>query len=121
MARPGQRDRGKERFWRRVLRRWRRSGLSVRRFCEQQGLSEPSFYAWRRTIAERDREASSGRRRRVHDHPVSPLFVPLRVTPSASVLEIVLGQGRVVRVPPGFDPATLRQLLAVLEEEESPC
>jgi len=122
MSRRGQQDRGKERFWRRVVGQWRRSGLTIRDFCEQQSLSEPSFYAWRRTIAERDREASSGRRRRVRDQPVaSPLFVPLRVTPSASVLEIVLGQGRVIRVPPGFDPATLRLLLAVLDEEQRPC
>jgi len=68
MSRRGQQDRGKERFWRRVVGQWRRSGLTIRDFCEQQSLSEPSFYAWRRTIAERDREASSGRRRRVRGY-----------------------------------------------------
>ena len=57
MARLGrQRDSGKERFWRRLLRQWRRSGLTVREFCDQQAVSEPSFYAWRRTIAERDQQ-----------------------------------------------------------------
>jgi hypothetical protein len=34
----------------------------------------------------------------------------------AGVLEIVLAGGRRLRVPAGFDPVTLRQLLAVLEE-----
>jgi hypothetical protein len=29
----------------------------------------------------------------------------------------VLERGRIVRVAPGFDPATLRQLLAVLDEQ----
>jgi hypothetical protein len=33
----------------------------------------------------------------------------------ASALELVLTDGRTVRVAPGFDAATLRQLLAVLE------
>jgi hypothetical protein len=37
----------------------------------------------------------------------------------AAALEIVLGRSRVVRVGPGFDPATLRQLLAVLDEVSS--
>jgi hypothetical protein len=55
MAGGGKRDRGKERFWRQVVRQWRRSGLTVRAFCGAQGLSEPSFYAWRRIIAERER------------------------------------------------------------------
>jgi len=32
-----------------------------------------------------------------------------------SALEVVLTDGRTVRVAPGFDGATLRQLLAVLE------
>jgi hypothetical protein len=29
---------------------------------------------------------------------------------------VVLGDGRIVRVAPGFDAATLRRLLAVLQE-----
>jgi hypothetical protein len=33
---------------------------------------------------------------------------------------VVLADGRVVRISPGFDGATLRQLLAVLREER-PC
>jgi len=56
MARRGERDRGKERFWRRLVRQWRSSGQSVRGYCAQHGLSEPAFYAWRRTIAARDRQ-----------------------------------------------------------------
>ena len=47
--------------------------------------------------------------------------MPVRVVPDeepahAGSVEVVLADGRRVRVPPGFDPATLRQLLAVLEE-----
>jgi hypothetical protein len=33
----------------------------------------------------------------------------------ASALEVVLTDGRAVRIAPGFDAATLRRLLAVLE------
>jgi hypothetical protein len=53
-----------------------------------------------------------------------PAFVPVRVVPDglptgAGTLDVVLAGGRVVRVTPGFDTATLRQVLAVLEER--PC
>jgi hypothetical protein len=54
-----QRDRTKERRWRRIVREWRKSGLSVGDFCDWQALSEPSFYAWRRELAKRDREAAA--------------------------------------------------------------
>lgn len=106
-----QRSSSKERFWRRMVRQCRSSGLSVRAFCEERRLSEPSFYAWRRTLAERDAAP-------VH-------FVPVQVTAeapaavmvdAAAAVELVLGAGRRVRVGPGFDGPTLTRLLALLEE-----
>jgi hypothetical protein len=48
--------------------------------------------------------------------PVGVTAGPLTASASHGTLEVVLGLGRVVRVPPGFDATTLRQLLAVLEE-----
>jgi transposase-like protein len=130
---------GRERFWRRLLRLWRRSGRTVRAFCGEHQVSEPSFFAWRRTLAERDRQR--GRRGKLRakaggdgDRPATaggpsrgptaqadpkPAFVPLRVV-TAAVFEVVLHGGRVVRVPAHFDAASLRQLLAILEEER-PC
>ena len=130
MAGRRNRDCGKERFWRRALRQWRRSGLSVRAFCAGHGLSEPSFYAWRRIVAQRDQEsvrvhAKPERDRVRHATPANddtPVFVPLRVIDVATqaAFEVVLERGRVVRVLRGFDADTLRQLLAVLEEER-PC
>ncbi len=112
MSTTNQRSRSKERFWRRMMRQWRRSGRSIRAFCAQQQLSEPSFYAWRRTIAQRDAEATR--------------FLPVRVVAdekpvppqdgSSSGLELVLATGRLLRIGPGFDGPTLRRLLALLEE-----
>jgi transposase-like protein len=115
MARGRKRDHGKERYWRRVLRQWQRSGQSVRAFCSAYGLSEPSFYAWRRIIQEHDRLEGRG--------PVEgdglPAFVPVTIAASPAPLEVVLRDGCVVRVPPHFDAATLRQLLGVLAEASS--
>ena len=109
---PGKgRDERKERQWRRWIGEWRASGLSVRAFCARRGLATPSFYGWRRALERRAGEQAG--------------FVPVQVladTPpaQASALELVLADGRTVRVAPGFDAATLRQLLTALEGER-PC
>ena len=131
MAWQGKRDLGKERQWRRTFRQWRSSGLSVRAYCADYGLTEALFYSWRRVISERDQERAEARTKSVRSagpqlklgaDGAAPVFVPLRVidvaTPAA--LEVVLPHDRVVRVPRGFDADTLRQLLATLEEER-PC
>ena len=86
------------------------SGLTIRAFCERYDLSQPSFYAWRREIQRRD--------------ATSDPFVPVQLVPDehstpASLFEVVLPGGPTLRVPPRFDPATLRQLLAILQEGRS--
>jgi hypothetical protein len=103
------RDLSKEQFWRRQIHDWQISGSSVQSFCARRGLSQAGFYAWRRELQRRDSER--------------PLFLPVRPLADqvpagdTAVLEVMLATGRRLRVPSGFDSATLRQLLAVLEEE----
>jgi hypothetical protein len=124
MARPEWRDPVKEQRWRKLLRRWRRSGLTGRDFCAEHGLSEPSFYAWRREIARRDQEAvpRSRPQRPLVQAPaggLKPAFVQRMIdaaAPAETALEVVAGTGRVVRVRAGFDAEAFRQLLRLLEE-----
>lgn len=52
------RDSDKELYWRTKISEWKKSGLSIRAFCQKHEIVETSFYAWRREIAIRDREAS---------------------------------------------------------------
>lgn len=37
-------------FWEAAVRLWRDSGLSVREFCNREGLVEHTFYSWRRQL-----------------------------------------------------------------------
>jgi transposase-like protein len=133
-------DPEKQRHWEEVLRRWRESGQSVRAFCRVEGLREWACYFWRRELARRgDRDAAGDDLRpqvrsaapvsrsstRVSPrHAPTPAFLPVRVvepraTAAVGGVEIVLAQGRTVRVPPGFDRQTLADVLAVLEAR--PC
>jgi hypothetical protein len=41
----------KEREWRERLARFAREGTSVVEFCDDEGISTPSFYAWRRRLS----------------------------------------------------------------------
>ena len=107
------RDLGREPYWRMVLARWRRSGLSVRAFCQAEGVSQPSFYGWRRKLERADHNKSA-------DHQ-KPAFLAVHVIPDEAkepatrAIEIVLANGRCLRVAPGFDPHTLVTLVDLLE------
>jgi hypothetical protein len=115
-----QRDPAKEQYWRRLLRQWQRSGLTPREFCDEQRITEPSFYAWRREIARRDQQASKRRKRQ--SPRTIPAFIKLAINDEVSMLpaiEVVLSERRLLRVRPGFDADLLRQLVRILEEP--PC
>jgi transposase-like protein len=75
-----------------------RSGMSVKQFCKEQGLTECSFYAWRKRLQE------SG--------PVQ--FALLKTVASAAPLELLLASGERLRIANGVDAATLRLVLDVL-------
>lgn len=132
------RDVGKERVWRRHVRRQARSKLSVREYCASAGISEPSFYAWRRELVRRNAKVASssaqvpgsgkaialpsgsgGRRPlRAETHPSIPLrpqFLPITISPPSShSIEAVLASGLVLRVP-AHDAVALRTVLDVVE------
>jgi hypothetical protein len=110
------RDPRKERFWRQVIRRWRKSGLSAGAFCLENGLSQASLYAWQRILALRDAEAVPF----VQVHVLADETHDADSAAVGAALELVLANRRVLRVGTGFDAATLRRLLPLLEED-GPC
>jgi hypothetical protein len=105
--------------WKSLLNEFRRSGLTQAEFCRRRQISLHSFrkhlYPPRpaRPAAGDDRSSVAAD---LHFLPVTILPEP---TPSSmaspSHLELILPDGRRIAVAPGFDPHTLRHLLAVLE------
>src|SRR3954454_19214919 len=127
MAKRGgkRRDPAREKLWRRAIWDQKRSGLSVRSFCAREGLKEGNFLRWRRELDRRDREETPEHSKSATKEPpeprVSPVFLPVQVVdadrcPSrpAPPIEIVRDGGPTVRVPAGFDPQTLGDILTVL-------
>ena len=92
---------------RRVLAQWQRSGLRLREFGAQRGipLSTPR---WRRRVF---RAAGAA----VPAVTFTEVPAPVSVPPRPAVLEIVLANGHLIRVPAGADRATLEQVLAALQ------
>ena len=80
------------------------SGLSVKQFCNEQGVSEYSFYCWRKRLRESGPvrfalvERSARRRERTVE----------------AALELVLVSGERLRIGTDVDTATLRAVLEVL-------
>ena len=54
-------------FWREHLEAWRRSDLTQREYCANQGLGEKAFYRWRR----KEREAVASAKSSLTLVPVS--------------------------------------------------
>ena len=121
------RDPKREAFWRRAVARQRKRRLSIRAFCRVERLSEPSFYAWRRVIAQRDAEkaprrltSNNGRKaRRVSRSAPRPAFLPVVLggnqppEPVRMILE--LRGGRRLRLPELMPVTRLAELVSALE------
>jgi hypothetical protein len=121
--------------WRKLVGEHGRSGQSVAAFCRERGLCAPYFFAWKKRL----REAAAGQG--VLGAPLTK-FVEVQVAPvgwgqagearderAAGVVhgargsraagdwcvEVLLKNGRSLRVGPGFDAEHVRALVAVVE------
>jgi hypothetical protein len=98
-------------LWRQRLQRFERSGLSTPAFCAKEGVSVPSFYAWRRRLRQPAAQQAA--------RPAAPAadatrLVPVRIATSAAPVEVVLPGNVVLRLKPGCDLDFVRTLVATL-------
>lgn len=136
MAR-GQRDSVLERVWRGRVAGWATSGLGVRAFCRQQGLSEAVFHFWKRELRARDAgvggraavrspatqvtaaqspgpDSAASKSAAAKSGSVPPLFVPVTVVPGATLaVEVRCPSGHVVLLPE-CEVASLASVFAAL-------
>jgi hypothetical protein len=108
----------RELHWEKILKRQTDSGLSVRRFCATEEISEPSFYAWRKRLHERKKDGTRPRkaRRRKDAADNGRLFVPLKLLNASPPLEIIHPLGYRIQVTGEVNPVALRHVIEVLDE-----
>jgi len=110
----------KEQFWRLALDEQRRSGISAKAFCQQQGLSVPSFYAWRRKIQQREERSAIADRGDQHRLvPVTVVAAGRRgatanASPHAGRIEIVTPDGFTLRVDRSAGATEITELLRAI-------
>ena len=90
--------------WTERIAAQQRRGTSVKQFCKEQGLTEYSFYAWRRRLQKKEP---------VHFALVDRGAARQEQATDAA-LELVLATGERLRIGAGVDAATLRTVLEAL-------
>jgi hypothetical protein len=87
-----------------LVRQQAQSGAAVKIFCRDRGVSEPSFYNWRKRLAATE--------------PVRFALVDAGGpgTNDQAPMELSLASGDRLRIANGVDAATLRTVLSVLRE-----
>jgi hypothetical protein len=120
--------------WRKIVSAQPTSGSSIAAYCRDRGISQPSFFAWRRRFGTLD-GLPSGLSLRVEDgagrlnagrlaEGAGPAFVEVTAAEaikasqvhSHEAIEICLQGGRRLLVRRGFDHDLLIELVRVLED-----
>jgi transposase len=110
--------------WRQVITRWEQSKLSIPAFATQIGMSSSAVWYWKKRF---EREASlqtSALGKASSPSTFVPVTLVAEPKPEPSVsgarrgpfFELLLPDGRIVRIPPDFESASLVRLLSLLRD-----
>lgn len=92
-------------YWQKLVEEQAGSGQNVVTFCHERGISDVSFYTWRKRLK--------------NETPVKFALVEPTPSPAARVtsgLELTLATGEHLHISDGADATTLRMVLALLRE-----
>ena len=112
-GRMGAASEGKREQWRKLIAEAARCGTSIREFCRQRRVTEPQFYTWRARL---NGKVHGAARRRALAAGKAATFALVSDAPGEldAGIELVLGDGRRVRIRRGVDEATLRTVLSAV-------
>ncbi len=138
----------KRKYWRAVFERHARGGLSIATFCREEGISESSFYRWKRVlgtsraIARKPKRSPEPRplrvggsgitpeatvrnvlRRRSRPSIAAPSFVPVRITETPrgrAAIRVAWPNGLSVQIPAAGDPAEVENVLRLVDRLANP-
>jgi hypothetical protein len=120
----------KARYWQNLIREAARSGLSIREFCRRGRVTISQFYWWQRRLKQQprrprskppisperwDHRTGTSKRRSSGQKAASFVLVSEEGGSSDTGIELVLSDGRRLRIHKGVDETTLRAVLAAME------
>lgn len=109
-------ERGK--YWRDIITEWSRSGLSQAEYCRRKDIQIGNFRWWKRRLStEASTDGPPVRRPRKRPRDSRDSFVEVRMADAnpRQGYEVVLSNGRVLRLPQTFDSETLTRLISAVE------
>lgn len=103
-------------FWRSHVEAQAASGFSGARYCRERALKLASFYRWRKLLsASSAHSASVSAFTEIRMEAPAPSRVQQTQAAMETPVEIVLENGRTLRVWTGFDASVLARALAIAE------
>jgi len=102
---------GQRQFWQLAIERWQASDLSVRQFCKQEGLSEPTFYKWRNKLINNIPPHIKN-----NTNQPSPFIEVAIPDNNPALMELVLVSGNALVIPSSTDSKMLSRVISVLQE-----
>jgi len=101
----------RRRFWQMVIETWQDSGMSISKFCKAEGLSEGTFYNWRKRLSGR------GSQRNKPAGPSPSAFIEVAMPKSDHApLELLLSSGHTLRISSTADNKILSNVILVLRQ-----
>ena len=98
-------------FWQMVIETWQDSGMPVSKFCKAEGLSEGTFYNWRKKLS-----GAHSQRNEPAD-PSPSAFIEIAMPKSDhTALELVLCSGNTLRISSTADNKILSNVISVLRQ-----
>ncbi len=98
-------------FWRMVIETWQDSGISISKFCKAEGLSEGTFYNWRKKLF-----GVHSRQNELADQSPSAFIEVAMPNRHHAALELVLSSGNTLRISSTADNKTLSNVISVLRQ-----
>jgi len=102
-----------QQFWQMAIETWQSSGLSIRQFCKQEGLSEPSFYSWRKRLT--PIQPSDVSKEQIQPESFIQVSMP---EAESGCLELAFTSGHTLRIPSDVDSTFLAGVLSALKQVE---
>ena len=116
----GQRNVGRAAYWRSVYEQYVESGLSIRRFCQENGISQSTFFAWRKKLRKEPAGVKStspvpGRDDQPRANP-GMSFLAVKLPTESESIEVLHPLGYVVRIPRHANLDCLVRIFQILDQ-----